>query len=75
MVAFDNTTLSLLIVPDAELHQGPDARQVDHAFERVVRACAEREETWIDDRIIESFVELHRAGHSTLEAGLQPHRD
>ena len=32
------------------------------AFEAVMRACAEREETWIDEEIVHSYVELHRLG-------------
>ena len=36
----------------------------DRAFEKVVRACAEREETWIDERIIASFIALHASGHA-----------
>lgn len=32
------------------------------AFEAVMRACAEREDTWIDDEILSSYVELHRLG-------------
>jgi leucyl/phenylalanyl-tRNA---protein transferase len=34
----------------------------DRAFEQVVRACAEREETWIDERIIRSYHALHALG-------------
>jgi leucyl/phenylalanyl-tRNA---protein transferase len=38
----------------------------DTAFERVIRACAEprpdRRETWLDERLIEPYVELFRAG-------------
>ena len=38
----------------------------DTAFEAVIRACAEprpdRRETWLDDRLIEPYLELHRAG-------------
>jgi leucyl/phenylalanyl-tRNA--protein transferase len=38
----------------------------DTAFERVIRACAEprpgRHETWLDERLIAPYVELHRAG-------------
>ena len=38
----------------------------DGAFEQVIRACAEprpdRRETWLDARLIEPYVELHRAG-------------
>lgn len=35
MVAFDNTILSLLIFPDADLRQGSDGEKVEHARERV----------------------------------------
>ncbi len=35
---------------------------VNEAFSEVVRACADREETWIDDRIIRSYTQLHEAG-------------
>lgn len=31
-------------------------------FEAVVQGCADRESTWIDDRIRESYLELHRLG-------------
>ncbi len=36
MVAFDNTILSLLIFPDAELRQGPSGQKVEFARERVL---------------------------------------
>jgi hypothetical protein len=36
MVAFDNTILSLLIFPDAELRQGAEGQKVEHARERVL---------------------------------------
>ena len=35
MVAFDNTILSVLLFPDAELQEGPDAKPVERARERV----------------------------------------
>ena len=35
MVAFDNTNLSLLIFPDADLRQGNEGQKVEHARERV----------------------------------------
>lgn len=38
--------------------------RVDTAFEEVMLACAEREETWIDETIFHSYSELHRAGHA-----------
>jgi leucyl/phenylalanyl-tRNA--protein transferase len=41
----------------------------DHAFEAVVRACAEREKTWINDEIVRLYCELFAAGHAhSLEA-------
>lgn len=36
----------------------------DRAFARVIRRCAEREETWINSPIEESFVALHRLGRA-----------
>ncbi|HTV03124.1 MAG TPA: leucyl/phenylalanyl-tRNA--protein transferase [Luteitalea sp.] len=36
----------------------------DTAFEPVMRACAERDETWITDDIVASYVALHRLGHA-----------
>lgn len=36
MVAFDNTILSLLIFPDADLRQGSDGQTVEHARKRVL---------------------------------------
>jgi leucyl/phenylalanyl-tRNA---protein transferase len=36
----------------------------DRAFEAVVRACAEREKTWINDEIVRLYCELFRAGHA-----------
>ena len=36
----------------------------DTAFAATVEACAEREETWINDTIFALYVALHRAGHA-----------
>lgn len=36
--------------------------RVDTAFERVMRECAERDETWITGEIVESYVQLHEMG-------------
>ena len=36
--------------------------RIDHAFEKVMRACAERRETWISGEIIESYCQLHELG-------------
>jgi leucyl/phenylalanyl-tRNA--protein transferase len=41
----------------------------DRAFETIVRACAEREKTWINDEIVRLYGELFAAGHAhSLEA-------
>src|ERR671916_3172855 len=36
--------------------------RVDERFEDVVRACADREETWINAEIIAAYTRLHRSG-------------
>ncbi len=57
------------------LHQRPFELRTDTRFEAVMRACSEsrsgREETWIDERLVEAYVGLHRQGcaHS-IEAWL-----
>lgn len=38
--------------------------RLDTAFEEVIRACAERPETWISEDLIQSYLALHRAGHA-----------
>ena len=35
---------------------------IDKQFEEVMRACAEREETWISETIIQSYIQLHQLG-------------
>lgn len=66
------------ILPLDGLHVSKSLRKVlradrftvtlDRAFEQVIRACAEpREdhpETWISERIVQSYIALHRAGHA-----------
>lgn len=37
---------------------------VNGAFEEVVLGCAEREETWIDETIFLTYVNLHHLGHA-----------
>lgn len=37
---------------------------VDRCFAEVMRACAQREETWITPELIQAYVELHRMGHA-----------
>lgn len=36
--------------------------RIDTAFEAVMRACAERDDTWITEDIVGSYVTLHRLG-------------
>lgn len=38
------------------------AIRIDYDFEQVMRACAERESTWISERLIASYTQLHRLG-------------
>ena len=36
----------------------------DRAFRQVMLACARREDTWIDHRIVRVYAELHNLGHA-----------
>ncbi|CAN5318503.1 leucyl/phenylalanyl-tRNA--protein transferase [soil metagenome] len=38
--------------------------RVDTAFERVMRECGKREDTWIDESIVQSYLALHRLGQA-----------
>lgn len=38
--------------------------RIDKSFTEVIRDCAKRSETWINDEIIESYEELHQLGHA-----------
>ncbi len=44
------------------IRRGTYEVHVDRDFEAVIRACADREETWINAEIIEAFVGFHEAG-------------
>jgi leucyl/phenylalanyl-tRNA---protein transferase len=44
------------------IRKGTFEVRVDEDFDGVIRACADREETWISAEIIEAYVRLHRAG-------------
>ena len=46
------------------LKKGVFEIRVDTAFETVMRECAAREETWINEEIIASYTALHRLGHA-----------
>lgn len=47
-----------------ELRKGTYEVRVDRDFEAVIRACADRPETWISEEIIAAFIEFHRAGRA-----------
>jgi leucyl/phenylalanyl-tRNA--protein transferase len=38
--------------------------RIDSAFTRVMRACAAREDTWINGEIIRSYTQLHEIGYA-----------
>lgn len=38
--------------------------RIDTEFEQVIRACGIREETWIDETIVQSYLALHRSGQA-----------
>ena len=38
--------------------------RIDSAFADVIRECADRQETWINDEIIASYEQLHRLGYA-----------
>jgi leucyl/phenylalanyl-tRNA--protein transferase len=48
--------------------QSPLVPSADSDFPAVIRACAEpaagRQQTWLNDDLIELYIELHRAGHA-----------
>ncbi|MCL4814154.1 MAG: leucyl/phenylalanyl-tRNA--protein transferase [Vicinamibacteraceae bacterium] len=44
------------------IRQGRFNVRVDSSFERVMRECAARDETWITGEIVESYVRLHELG-------------
>lgn len=37
---------------------------INTCFERVIRACADRPSTWINEEIIQLYIELHHTGHA-----------
>ncbi|HEX2741834.1 MAG TPA: leucyl/phenylalanyl-tRNA--protein transferase [Rubrobacter sp.] len=44
------------------IRKGTYELRVDEDFEGVVRACADREETWINAEIVDAYVRLHFVG-------------
>ncbi|MBA2622603.1 MAG: leucyl/phenylalanyl-tRNA--protein transferase [Chthoniobacterales bacterium] len=62
------------IIPLAEFHiphalertlrKGLFETRINSAFTRVMRRCAQRDETWINIEIIKSYTHLHEQGHA-----------
>lgn len=47
-----------------EIDRGTFTITVNTAFEDVITACAERDDTWISDEIIETYTQLHHMGYA-----------
>ncbi|WKZ67780.1 MAG: leucyl/phenylalanyl-tRNA--protein transferase [Flavobacteriales bacterium] len=56
------------IVPDRvtarQLRNGRFSITVNTSFEAVMRGCAHRESTWIDERLVLAYSDLHRRGYA-----------
>lgn len=48
----------------ARIRRGDYRITSDHAFDRVIRFCADREETWISEDLIVAYSALHRLGYA-----------
>lgn len=46
------------------LKKKPFEIRINTAFEAVMRGCARRDETWINDEILESYINLHHLGYA-----------
>jgi len=46
------------------LRAAPFTYTRDRCFEQVIRACADRESTWISETIVRSYARLHERGHA-----------
>lgn len=44
------------------MKKSPFEIKIDTAFEAVMRRCGEREETWISEELVQTYVALHRLG-------------
>lgn len=44
--------------------QGKFELRMNTAFRDVMKGCAERDETWISEEIVEVYCELHKRGHA-----------
>ncbi|MBK8227995.1 MAG: leucyl/phenylalanyl-tRNA--protein transferase [Flavobacteriales bacterium] len=69
---FDLTSLKPDHTTARHLRTGRFTITLNSCFEEVMRRCADRAETWIDDRMIAAYTELHRRGHAhSVEAWRQ----
>lgn len=46
----------------ATIRKGIYEVRMDMAFEAVIRCCADREETWINEAFMHAYTQLHKAG-------------
>ena len=60
MLEFDDLHVSRSL--GRVIRKGTYQVRVDEDFDGVIRACADREETWISAEIIDAYVRLHEAG-------------
>ncbi len=56
------------------IRQGKYEIHFDRDFEAVIRACADREETWINAEIQRSFVQLHKEGKAHSVEAYKDHQ-
>jgi leucyl/phenylalanyl-tRNA--protein transferase len=61
---FPLATLQPDAVTARQVRSGRYRCTLDTAFEQVIRSCADRPETWLDERMIRSYIALHEAGHA-----------
>jgi len=47
-----------------EIERGTFTITIDEAFSDVIQGCAAREDTWINDEIIDAYTDLHHLGHA-----------
>ena len=38
--------------------------RLDTSFEKVIRSCADRKDTWISEEIVQSYLQLHQLGYA-----------
>lgn len=57
LLRIDRTTLKVM-------RRGTFTVTRNRAFQEVMRACADREETWINAEMIDAYTDLHEQGHA-----------